>query len=252
MLVIRGEQTEAFRQAARRNFEDLMADHLRAFAPVQSKILGDAQVRKVIRLGIERAGAHSLSGRGPVRLYLELMFMLGSDFDTDPQLPWAREVLSDEAVPEQTERAGRLYDEALRFVAAVSGPNHEYERDALRRVCHKRLEDFPAADQHSMLSHLRGVYPQRCASAGEVGLRLLVQRGVGAARECGLSAHGGETLFVGLMFAFGHGCLNDPQFPWVAATLEDRRGDDPARKVERLYAKLMTYLGRALSDLEQR
>jgi hypothetical protein len=252
MLIIRREQTDVLKQAARRNFEDRTTDHLKVFAPAHFKILGNARVRQVIQLGVDRAGSYSLFNREPVSLYIELMLMLGSDFDTDPQLPWVRKILTDETVSDQSERAGKLYDETIRFAGAVSGPNHEYERDALRRVCHKRLEDFPVADQHSILSHLRSVHPQKCEYVGEVGLRLLIQRGIGKASEYGVTAHSGVLLFVGLMFAFGHGCFTDPQFPWVAATLDSRDGDDRRRQVERLYAKTMTYLGFALSDIEQR
>ena len=88
MLEIREEQMAVFDQAARKSFEDEMVQHLAEFVPKQCEVIGEQQVRKVIQLGIERARIYSLTIRGPVRFYIELMFVFGSDFDTDPLLSW--------------------------------------------------------------------------------------------------------------------------------------------------------------------
>src|SRR3954454_24480566 len=93
MWTIRSEQFDVFEQAALSHFEDDMVRHLREFAPAHAKGVGDAGLRRVIRVGIERAKSYGYSLRGPVRFYIELMIQFGSDFDTDPLLPWAGEHL---------------------------------------------------------------------------------------------------------------------------------------------------------------
>jgi hypothetical protein len=84
VLVINKSQMGALGQAARRRFEDRMVEHFGEFAPALARAAGEEHLRKAIHLGISRAGSYGLTHQGPVRLYLELMLLFGSDFDTDP------------------------------------------------------------------------------------------------------------------------------------------------------------------------
>src|SRR5687767_9297821 len=101
MLRIRSEQITVFAEAALRNFEDRMVAHLENFAPNHSKILSEDEMRVVIRHGIKKAEDHGFTSERSIRIYTELMLMLGSSFDTDPQLPWAAELLSDEEITDE-------------------------------------------------------------------------------------------------------------------------------------------------------
>ena len=94
MLKIRSEQISVFEIAAVRNFEDRMLAHLKDFAPNHSKILSDDELRVVIRYGMKKAEDHGFTSERSIRIYTELILMLGSSFDTDPQLPWAEELLN--------------------------------------------------------------------------------------------------------------------------------------------------------------
>jgi hypothetical protein len=124
MLEIREEQMAVFDQAARKSFEDEMVQHLAEFVPKQCEVIGEQQVRKVIQLGVERARIYSLTNRGPVRFYIELMFVFGSDFDTDPLLSWAAEILGD-VLTNQMAKAGRLYEKTNDYLEKVSGPRKQ-------------------------------------------------------------------------------------------------------------------------------
>ena len=91
MWTIRQEQAEAFRQNALQKFEDEMVEHLQGFASGHWMVIGEKTGRLVIQLGLKNAGQYGFTNRGPVRFYIELMFMFGSYFDTDPQYPWANQ-----------------------------------------------------------------------------------------------------------------------------------------------------------------
>ena len=58
-------------------------------------IIRKEQMRKAIHFGTGQTFSHGFNFRGPVRLYLELMVLFGSHFDTDPQYPWAARILAD-------------------------------------------------------------------------------------------------------------------------------------------------------------
>src|SRR5579863_8700811 len=105
MWTIRQEQIETFRRATLQQFEDRMVTHLQQFAPRHWRVMSEADGRKVIRLGIDRAAQRGFTNEGPVRFFIELMFMFGSYFDTDLQHPWATAILEDSAFPDQIARA---------------------------------------------------------------------------------------------------------------------------------------------------
>lgn len=254
MLKISKEQMEAFQQAALKDYEDQMVEHLKKFTPKHSEVIGEPGLRRVIQLGMDRAKNYGLTNRGPVRFYIEMMFMLGSDFDTDPQLPWAGEILDDTTISDQTVRADLLYDKAMDYIDTVAGPDYGYAREALRRASQERLEGFSMSDgnfENRMIMRMNMIYPQKCEYLGESTLQALISRGIELARKHPVSTDAGVILFIGLMFALGHGFATDPQFPWIEGTLNNTAISDPNKRVERLYSKMMTYLNRALAYLER-
>jgi hypothetical protein len=163
MLTIRPEQYEVLRRTLLRQFEDEMVEHLDNFAPKHCEVIKESGIRTVIRLGVERAKEYGFTNRGPVRFYIELMFMFGSYFDTDPQYQWAGEVLNDRAVSDQMFRASGLHYKATDYVERVSGPNHVYSIEALRRLTRSAIESLaPGVDfQQTAALGLANLYPQK-------------------------------------------------------------------------------------------
>ena len=51
-----------------------------------------------------------------------------------------------------------------------------------------------------------------------------------------------------MAFAVGHGFASDPLLPWVERTLQNEALGDANKRVERLYAKSMTYLDEVLAN----
>jgi hypothetical protein len=254
-MKIRKEQMEALEQATLKGFEDEMVRHLRDFAPWHAGAVGEPVVREVIRLAIERAARYGLTNRGPVRFYIELMFMFGSDFDTDPLLPWAGPGLADPSVPGQMERADRLHAAMLAYLDQVAGPDQAYALEALRRVDRTRPEDYLVAGRDfeaSALQALNDIYPQKCAYLGEPALRAAIRRSREPARRYSADSDLGAALFLGLAFALGHGFDHDPLLPWISRTLSEPRGTDPGRRVERLHARMKVYQGKVLASWGRR
>lgn len=53
------------------------------------------------------------------------------------------------------------------------------------------------------------------------------------------------------MFAFGHGCFDDPLYPWIARTLEDDAITDSAARAKRLETKALTWLDHVLGYFDE-
>jgi hypothetical protein len=253
MLVIRNGQMQRMEAGALQSFEDELVQQMTTFAPRHSAVIGAGGVRQVVQLGMERAAAYGLTNRGPSRFYVEMMFMFGSDFDTDLQLPWARGVLTNEAITDQMRRADTLHDELLAYLDQVYGADDRYLFEAMRRLKTIGREDHPITEENFdryIIATLSRVFPQKCAYLGDRLLRALIQRGTELAAAHAVTSKRGAALFVALMFAIGQGFANDPLFPWISATLHDANFA-PNQRAERLQAKVMVYLEKAVQNLGQ-
>ena len=251
-MIVRAEQMEVLRQVAQHNFEGEMVRHLQQFSARHSAVIGEHAVREVVALGMSRAKGYGFVNRGPVRFYLESMFLFGSDVDTDPQYPWFREILTSEAIADQIRRAECLYQRTMDYVGEVTGPEHQFENEAIERASWVSFEELPSSAENldnKILARLESIYPQKVALVGRATLQTLIGRGNEEADRHALAFPRGVAVVCGLMFVFGHGCCTDPQFPWITGSLSQ---PDPARKAERLFSKMKTYLEQVLGRIKNR
>ena len=254
MLVIRKEQMDSFRQSAKRKYEDEMLAHLAGFSPPLYKTLGEAPMREIIRLGMGRAEAYGFTLRGPVRLYLELMLLFGSHFDTDPQYPWAGEILNDPDAGSQMQRADRLFGKTMDYQQKVGGPEGIYATDALRNIqifARQPLDLSPNNFIQDMLREIEHIYPQKAAYVGRDTLEALIRKGIGGAKRQSFNTVRGAALVIVLMLAFGHGCAADPLYPWIGNTLKEDPTTDPEAKLQRLEKKALLWLEHVIAHIEK-
>jgi hypothetical protein len=252
---VRREQFAVMNDGAHCGFENFLVGHLAGFTPLHSKSLGDAGIRALIREGVDKARGHGMTSRGPVRLYVELIVLLGIDFDTDPQYSRAGETLRDLSLGDETERADWLHDQVMGLLETVGGPNREYAIRSLRRSAglplHGLRIESPEFGEFA-IRQMREIYPEKVDYVGEPALLELASRAAEEARVHGIATNEGVNLLLGLMFAVGHGCTRDPKYPWIAGTLANPKMPQPEKRVERLYAKSMTYLEAALQHMDAR
>jgi hypothetical protein len=93
MLTIRNDQLSMFFEAEVRKFETWMAAHLAKFFPGQCAALGEHKLLATIQYGIKRAARHGLTAKRDVCKYIDVMIVLGRDFDTHKRYPWAGKLL---------------------------------------------------------------------------------------------------------------------------------------------------------------
>ena len=248
MLAIRAEQMEAFRRQAPHHFEAEMAAHLAEVSPRLVHASGEAQTRHFIRLGIERAGSHGFDRRGPVRIYLEAMLLLGSHFDTDPQYPWARQILQGRDQVQQMERAQRLFETLQAFLERAAGPGaifrrraHEELANLLRTPWGSDAQDLPI----HQLRALQDAWPEKAEVIGAEALRALIRTGIAKAHTLMLGTARGWGLFVTLAYGLGHVWAQDPLYPWHGTDLATDE-TNAARMAERLQDEAILWLEHAL------
>jgi len=122
MLRIRKEQNEELAKVALKRFEDSMIIHLNKFFPEECKALDAEATRRTIRYAIERAAGYDIVSQRDVCIYTDVMFVFGRDFDKDPKLPWAGQILNDKSLKDKPhEKADKLYDTALENIEKAAG-----------------------------------------------------------------------------------------------------------------------------------
>lgn len=113
MLTIRPAQIRVFSMVAAKNFEDHMVAHLAEFFPQPYQKLGEAKTRAAIQQGVVKAQKYGIVSEHDVCIYIDMMFEYGNDFDVDPALPWASQVLNDPKIWNPTYKVNRLFDAAM-------------------------------------------------------------------------------------------------------------------------------------------
>lgn len=254
-MIIREEQLASLEEIRLPDFEHFMVEHLADYSPLHSTSLGEPGIRKLIRAGVERAERHRFTHRGPVKFYIEAMILLGADFDTDPQYPKAGALLRDGSTTDQGERADRVHGWLMELLEEAAGLDRVHAARALQRARAVPFEPMSrsAPDfERVMLRRMEENHPEKAKFVGPEALKGLIPRAVEEAEKYGVATDAGVCLFVGLMFAVGHGFVRDPKYPWILGTLTNPATTDPDRRVERLYSKTMTYLDHVLQHLGAR
>ena len=250
-MIIRQEQLSLFEKERHRQFKQEMADHLRHFAPRHAQALGEPALLDAIGLGIRNAEVHGLTLRGPVRFYIEMMFLFGTYFDSDIQYPWAARALTEYPELPQMLRAAGLHEKALHYIQTVRGEGNRLLFEALRRLRALADEPVPGSSENLILelaARLERIYPDKCAYIGRDTLLELLSAGAERANENGMNSVLGKALFGLLAFELGHRFYDDPLYRWAGDIIRNSAAVDQHQGANRLREAALIYLDGALRD----
>jgi hypothetical protein len=253
VITFHADQMAALGAQAERAFVEEMVAHLEAFSPALCRTLGHEKLRAIVIDGMARAGRYGLTYRDPIRLFLELCFILGSGFDEDPQYPWAGETLRGEDFFNQMFKAGRLEHLARAYVTAVQGSENEHAQAALVKlealVDREDLAFHAGTARADILAAMGSIFPSKLDFIGAAAAEELVRRAEArAAALFGEDEPRAVAMLAILMFSFGVKCLEDPLYPWIAATLDNPRSTDPKPRAARLERRAVIWLRAVNAD----
>jgi hypothetical protein len=251
LLLITDVQRGLMRGAAWDAFSEEMVEHLHQFAPQHCRVIGRPRVRRVVDHGIGRAKQYGFTNRGPLRFYLEMMVLFGSDFDTDPQCPaWLPEILNHGDTGDQMYRAELIHRELGEYYEQVVGPRSVFVFRSLERTLDFSRGPLPYSDDQlepGLLRVLQGLYPEKFACVGADAHRALITHSLRVADERQVKDAWGRTTLCILMTMAGHSVVHDLLYPWVRVPLEDHVA--PARRGPRLKRRVGIYLENILKNL---
>lgn len=245
-LRIRSEQLQALEPASREQFVRRAVAHLEEFFGEQLELLGPAHTRTLVEYGMKRCDRRGIESERDVLLWLTLMVVLGSDFDTDPQYPWVETSWGRLADADISARVDVVFDKAMRYADLVFGKQGEHLRSALERLDGMALTDLGDALAGDLLGRAEGLarrlWPEKAQRIPPQALRQLAKQASLMARQWHMDTPEGRALFFGLVLVLGSGVDHDPQFPWVAAVVQDAAAEPGPQRVERLGDRTRTEL----------
>jgi hypothetical protein len=237
---------------AMERFFGYMDPYLRNLWPRHARLLGHNGIKSVLRLGADNARAFGLSNPGLLGTYIELMFLLGSHFDSDPWVPWAGQILRDPAIDAPLTRAQRLYEHMNWFRDNVTGSDREFEHQALSERHNLFRDDVPPGDPRFSSAWMTAIYqvhPRRAAILGDARLGTLLSVATEAALQNGVGTPRGVCLWAFLMLTRGHKFAVDPLMPWTKEALAERAGETLSQRAERFEAAFERYRAHVLGPV---
>jgi hypothetical protein len=254
MLSIRREQVSAFERIDPPAFEDEMLEHIREHFPTHWNVLKQDARLRVIRLGHEAAQEYHFATRHEVCLFIDLRMMLGSGFDTDPQLPWAAQMLHDPGISDPTSRIDRLYESAMVYLDHVVGEKEVFPVEPLRSMFGYPADELGqrlSADfEQGMMQEFRRIWTAKSEEAGPESLGRLVSQGINSAQKYGFNSRRDVGFYLLLAFLLGHRVDDDPLHPWSSSVLTDPSLKDGSDRFDRLYGTGQAILRQALGKPE--
>ncbi len=241
MLKIQKQQMAAFERESLLELEERVLLQVIEAYPIHHRILGVSPLRAAVHLGFERAGVHGFRFDRSLRTYVDLMFMVGSGFDDDPQLPWAAAALADRASKDEATRAELLFAAARAYLMRVAGHANDHLLGALARARALPLPAGPTVEEATP-PLLQDLMPTKYEELGPAGVSRLLQRGRAAAARYGITGTRGVTLYVVLMFILGAGFDQEPLAPWASTILNDKAIRDEHARADQLHAAALTNL----------
>ena len=249
MLTIRNAQLAALAEWPRRRFEIALATHLGRYFPHECE-RGD--VLRFVRLGIDRSEYHGCETQLDIAWYLNLMVMLGCDFDRDPQIPWAGDGLDDPSVPSLSGRLSRVYEAALRYLEETGGANNSHLARAKLRIRRFDLAELDGLDDDALpaglVAFLYSIYPEKAKCQAQAPMQALVEAAIESARRRGATTARAAGIHALHMFMLGCGYGRDPLYCWLNGALDDEGAGPVDARFNRLMQASLAYIETTLRN----
>jgi hypothetical protein len=236
-------------QAEAARLRDDLLHHLWTKFPLHCVTLGEAQARVCVEHIIDRGQVHGFTSIATLRGYANLMLFLGSDFDDDPQLPWAAVQLRRSQSLARPQALAELLSLAGSELTRIAGARGEHYRRALLWVRSKRFDQLCASygqdGELGLRASLRATWSQKYDVMGDAGITQLVADARLRAGIHGLLTDESLLVYSNLMLLLGSAFESDPFHPWAALALAEA-SQDPRNPAGQLHAAAVRELERFL------
>ena len=115
MLIIRKEQLEAMQDAMLPQFDAEAARYLRTYFPDETASFDDEQLKAIVVAGKRHARTYGVDSSAALLQFIGVRFILGADFDQNPQYEQIAQPLRDTFYPDADARVEEMVIRVRRF-----------------------------------------------------------------------------------------------------------------------------------------
>ncbi|MDR1662758.1 MAG: hypothetical protein LBR95_10145 [Azoarcus sp.] len=181
--------------------------------------LSEERLREILKTVCAKSEASfGFDQRGPIHGYLDLVWVYGWDFESDPQYQWVIQTKKANEALTQVEQADILFDEMQDYEEAVNGDEFQYRNAFIKNFQVLNVSALPVREATfvpDMLCVLHDLYPQKYERANEQALaQLITEERSKAAGIFGFHKPHHQGLIVILAFLLGHEFHRNPFLDW--------------------------------------
>ena len=160
-------QVNMLKKVSTENYISEITEHCGIMFPLLIHLQMKGDFRSCIQQSIVLAKKAGYTQRGPVRLYIDLMIIFGTNFDRDPLFQWLK--MEERETFPQIERSVNLYTLLNDYIVKVYGENGCFFKESIEKLKNFSVKDFSVklsysnAELHKLLM---GIYPQRYDFSG--------------------------------------------------------------------------------------
>ena len=99
MFTISKQTKAAFEKQMTTDFENRLVTYLKQSYRERLKEIPEESVRRSVQEGIARAAAYDIKAEHDVARFVDLMYLMSRDFDTNPNTSWIHPVLKNTQIP---------------------------------------------------------------------------------------------------------------------------------------------------------
>jgi len=245
MLIIRNDQLKAFSRIKLNKFEEKMYVYAKKHFPDEFYDLETKHLIGVISKAIEKGKLYGFHTQKHAFYFLSLMFLLGSEFDSDVQFPWVYDYLTDQSVSDVDKRMENTWRAAVTFISCIAGDHLEFIRPVFDKLYKLNIQNLSNLTEDNFEKEincfLMEFYPEKhnCQMEGENSA--LIKYGVNVSEKYNIESSHGKAVIIVLMFVFGSGFHSDPLFYKISNVLNNGMLDENAR-INKLLKQVRRYL----------
>jgi hypothetical protein len=223
-MIIRDEQLDLLKRVTTRRFEDRTFAHVATYFPDFLNLCDEPGIRTAIHRAWQRASTYDIVTERGVWQFVDVAFMLGEGFDTDPRVPWAAETLRSRR--NEQVRMQQVFKGALAFIDGTKkdfpawGGDEKRLLATLHQLEAESGDELAESDLPEFKSHLKALFqaglPARYDYIGPETMRVVVDRGLRGAHDQGLTTKRGVAIYTALTLLLGSDVATDPLYPWVS------------------------------------
>ncbi|EDX9487209.1 hypothetical protein LAN87_004408 [Salmonella enterica] len=199
------DQVTLLRKLSLKNYIDELVEHIKYVFPLLPFSCGADNLYSYIEMSIVRAKNAGYTQRGAVRLYIDMMIILGERFERDPLFKniEARDINENLS---QIEKTMNLYSFLNRYINEVYGEGGIFFMESLSKFKNFNIENIPVTYKnrpHNIHNLLKYIYPQRYKFIGSNAIDHLNALSEEYAERNEIVQGNQRTYLIVVMFLFG-------------------------------------------------